>query len=65
MTMDDQTPVPDTREILERAWRLKRLTLPIADAWDRLGDIASEVRDVDAFRAAWVREQRSQRGEWQ
>lgn len=64
MTMDD-SQIPDTQEILDRAWRFEKLTRPIAAKWDRLADVAQEVRDVDAFRAAWTREQRSQRGEWQ
>lgn len=54
----------DTNEILERAWRLDRLARPVAAGWDRLAEIAAEVRDTDEFRTAWVREQRTQRGGW-
>ncbi len=62
MTMDNPGDELDTQAILDRAWRLEKLTRPIAAGWDRLADTAREVREADAFGAAWVREQRSQRG---
>jgi len=64
--MDNQGDELDTQGILDRAWRLDRLTRPIAAGWDRLADTAREVREADAFRSAWVNEQRTQRsGGWE
>jgi hypothetical protein len=65
MTMDNQGDELDTQAILDRAWKLERVTRPIVAQWDRLADTAREVREADAFRAAWIREARSRRGEWE
>lgn len=65
MTNDRDSEELDTQQILDRAWSLERLSRPIAAGWDRLADTAREVRDADAFRAAWLKDRRSQRGEWE
>lgn len=65
MTTDGPNDDLDTQAILDSAWRLERLTRPIAAGWDRVADTAREVREADPFRAAWVKDRRSQRGDWE